>query len=433
MTTKQLIDHIEGEANIYFDIEENKVAFATVAFPHFRGMESILQGKQAMDALVITPRVCGICGHAHLLAATRALESCYTNSGITLQLSQKAQKIREFTVLMEMVQNHFKWFYLTLMPELGKLSDNKLQLFPLKAAYAASVATKALAVFAGQWPHSSYMLPGGITTDPTYIEIMHGINELESVVKFMEKEMLGTGLDAFLSFESCKDFGAIDSDLAKVEKLLIDLGMHTKGMAYDRFVVLGEHRFSKSAKMQQTRAFQVDAHYVDTLKSYSPHEESHAKNALYKQKYYEVGPLARMMSKKVPLVRNMHRRFKDSAYTRVMARIYELGFILRYSLDLLREMRVDEPSYKKPACEFKDLDAEGIGVVEAPRGPLIHKTIIKQGVIQEYKIITPTQWNIGSSTQSNPTPVQKAMIGATKAEAMFIFRTFDVCSVCTTH
>ena len=83
--------------------------------------------------------------------------------------------------------------------------------------------------------------------------------------------------------------------------------------------------------------------------------------------------------------------------------------------------------------DISKITAKGIGVVEAPRGPLLHLTDIKDGVIQEYKIVTPTQFNIGSSTKENPTPVQQAMRGTTKEEALFIFRTFDVCSVCTTH
>ncbi len=92
MITKQLIDQIEGEASVYFDMKNEKVSFSTIAFPHFRGIENILKGKDALDALVITPRVCGICGHAHLLASVRAIEDAYKNAGYEVQLSTKAKK-----------------------------------------------------------------------------------------------------------------------------------------------------------------------------------------------------------------------------------------------------------------------------------------------------------------------------------------------------
>jgi Ni,Fe-hydrogenase I large subunit len=59
---------------------------------------------------------------------------------------------------------------------------------------------------------------------------------------------------------------------------------------------------------------------------------------------------------------------------------------------------------------------------------------LEEGMISRYQIITPTQWNIGSSSKEDPTPAQLAMMGSRSIEeALFIFRTFDVCSVCTTH
>ena len=57
-------------------------------------MEKILEGKNALDALVINPRVCGICGHAHLIATVEAIEDCYED----IEISNKAKIIRELTL-----------------------------------------------------------------------------------------------------------------------------------------------------------------------------------------------------------------------------------------------------------------------------------------------------------------------------------------------
>ncbi|MFT5662147.1 MAG: Ni,Fe-hydrogenase I large subunit [Sulfurimonas sp.] len=432
MTTKQLVDQIEGEASVYFDIVNEKVVFSTIAFPHFRGIENILKGKNALDALVITPRVCGICGHAHLMASVRAIEDAYKNSGHEVELSTKAKNIREFTLVMEIIQNHLKWMYMVLIPELLKLTDSDEENYPLKGAYGASLATKAIALLGGQWPHSSYMVPGGITCDPTYIEILQAQSFLDELIQFFEKESLGVNLENFLGYEICKEFVTGKADISKIEKYLRELGMQDKGLAYDRFIVLGEHLFTKPSKVKQTRSFKVDVKHVSTIESYSPNEKTYARNAMYKDNYYEVGSLSRMMSLENPLIRNVHRRYKDSAYSRVMARIYELAYLMKHSKDLLSTISIDENSYNKPISIDK-ITASGVGVVEAPRGPLIHKVDIENGMIKKYEIITPTQWNIGSSSKNKLTPVQKTMLGHTKAEALFIFRTFDVCSVCTTH
>jgi Ni,Fe-hydrogenase I large subunit len=341
------------------------------------------------------------------MASVRAIEDAYANAGEAIELTQKAKDIRELTL-------------------------SKTPQTPLKGAYAASIATKALASFAGQWPHSSYMIPGGVTCDPTHMERIQAQSYLDELINFFEKESLGVSLEKFLSFESCKDFNNLNSDISKIEKDLIELGMNAKGFSYDRFVVLGEHSFTKPSKLKQTRSFSVDKKYVSVSEAYSPNQKTYAKNASYKNDFYETGPLSRAMATNIPIIKNMHRRFKDSAYSRVMARIFELAYLLKHASSLISSINLSEESLNAPS-PIKTISADGIGIVEAPRGPLVHKISIKNGLIQNYKIITPTQWNIGSSTKSNLTPAQKAMIGVSTKEALFIFRTFDVCSVCTTH
>ncbi len=432
MITKQLINQIEGEATISFDIKDGVVDFATIAFPHFRGIESILKRKDALDALVITPRVCGICGHAHLMATVRAIEDAYKNAGYRVELSKKVEIIREFTLVMEIIQNHFKWIYLTIIPEISKLIKSNQKQTPLKGAYAASIASKAIAIFAGQWPHSSYMIPGGITTDPTNVDILKVESYVDELINFFEKESIGISLETFLSFKSNKNFGGLKSDISFLENNLMNLNMDKKGFAHDRFLVLGKHTFSKPLKIEQTYPTSSDVKYVNITEAYSLNQVSYAKNAQYGDIFYEAGPLSRTISNNLPIVKNIYRRSKDSAYTRVMSRIFELATLLQHAKNLLSKIDISQKSYTQ-CMDISKITAKGIGVVEAPRGPLLHLTDIKDGVIQEYKIVTPTQFNIGSSTKENPTPVQQAMRGTTKEEALFIFRTFDVCSVCTTH
>ncbi len=431
--TKQLIDQIEGEASLYFDMKDDKVDFATIAFPHFRGMENILTGKPALDALVITPRVCGICGHAHLMASVRAIESAYADANKRVELTQKARTIRELTLVLEMIQNHFKWIYLVIMPELTKLTGSERILTPLKGAFAASIATKALASFAGQWPHSSYMLPGGVTCDITHLERIKAESYIDELIVFFEKDCAGIDLDTLLKTKMCSDLGALDSDIGLLERHLRKAKMHEKGFAHDRFIVLGEHRFTRKAKVMQTRRQPVDEKNVNTVAAFNPSEITYAKNASYRNKYYEAGPLARGMASNIPLIKNIHRRYKDSAYSRVMARVYETARLLAHAKTLVGSIDMSEASLITP-LPIEQISGSGVGIVEAPRGPLIHRIEINEGVIGRYEIITPTQWNIGSDKRENPTPAQLAMKGCLSIEeAQFIFRTFDVCSVCTTH
>jgi len=117
----------------------------------------------------------------------------------------------------------------------------------------------------------------------------------------------------------------------------------------------------------------------------------------------------------------------------VFARVHEMALLLEASKRLLGELRLDEPS-----CTFEadpqNATFEGVGIVEAARGSLIHRTTVKEGVIENYEIIVPTQWNLSQGSEAERGVAVEAMVGAhTLEEAAFIFRTFDICSVCTTQ
>jgi uptake hydrogenase large subunit len=433
MMTRALIERIEGEASLYLAMEQGRVARAHIAFPHFRGMEQILEGRKATDAMVIAPRVCGICGHAHLMAAVRAIESAYAAAGKPVVLTEKAAAIRELTLILEMIQNHFKWLYLVILPELAALDGSDREQTPLKGAFAASLATKILALFAGQWPHSSYMLPGGVTCDPTHLERVRAIAMLEELTAFFEKETAGDSLENVLAYESCRSFNALDSDVGRLERALMEAQMHEKGMAHDRFIVLGEHGFTVPSKLNRTRRFKADPELIRTEPAVCFDERTYADNVRYNGLFCEAGPLARAMAGDVTLIKNMHRRYKDSAYTRIMARVHEIALLLDHARTLLQTLPLSQPSFIPPA-KLEQLSAGGVGIVEAPRGPLLHRVTLDAGMIAAYEIITPTQWNLGSAAHDDPAPAQKAMIGCSSIEeAAFVFRSFDVCSVCTTH
>ena len=67
-------------------------------------------------------------------------------------------------------------------------------------------------------------------------------------------------------------------------------------------------------------------------------------------------------------------------------------------------------------------------------GSLVHEIYTKNNMIEKYEIITPTQWNLSNGTRKKPSIIQKAVIGLKDTKiAELIFRSFDICSVCTTH
>jgi Ni,Fe-hydrogenase I large subunit len=420
MKQLHIVEKVEGEAKLHFEFEKNKIKFAEIEFFQTRYIENILQGKPILDALVINPRVCGICGHAHLISTVRAIEDCYES----IQLSDKAKHIRELTLNFEIIQNHFKWLYLTLFPLIGKKQQIK------KVNYTSARLSKAIAVIAGQYPHTSYAIVGGITSKVLYSDMVTIHSLLDDIIEFVQQEVVSVDIERF---HECKDIDNIFSqsgDLKIVLEHLYENSLENIGKSFDRFFVGGEHSYFTQGKALKTR---VARNLNFSAISEEQNSNSFAKNVSYKNSFYEVGALARAMVNKTSLIRDAHRRYQDSIFSRILARVCEISQLLIHSKKLLDMIDIEQPSFIQPQS-LESLSSEGVGSVEAARGSLIHSLKIDKGIIQNYNIITPTQWNLSNGTPQNPSVSQKAMIGLQSIEdAELVFKSFDVCSVCTTH
>ena len=422
MNTIKLIEKIEGEAKLNFNFNESKkIDFVDIEFLSTRNIEQILENKPALDSLVINPRVCGICGHAHLIATVKALEDCYDD----LVITKKAEILRELTLNFEIIQNHFKWFYLTIMPLLG------YKQYPLKAMKPSQIMAKAIATIGGQYPHNSYAIVGGVVCEPTSMDIVKILNYINETIKYFEINLVHANTADFLECDSVDKIFSREGDLPLILNTIKQQSFSNLGKSYDRFIVFGKNSYFSSGKSEATRV--NNKIQIQSIKEFE-NVKSYAKNVQYKDKYYEVGPLSRAMLNKIPLVKDAHRKYKDSLLTRVIARVCEIPQLLHHSKNLLKQLDLSQNSFIKPQLDISKVSGFGQSAVEAARGSLIHKVNLQNGIIKKYDIITPTQWNLSNGTKENPATSQKAMLGLDNINtAELVFKSFDVCSVCTTH
>ena len=444
--TKEIIERIEGEATLELQWAEGKIDFAQIKFFNFRGIEKILEKRPLYDAIAITPRVCGICSHSHALASVLAIEACFKNAGEALVITPKARDIREIILNAEKIHNHIKWYFFTIFSELQKLSHQSFDGNAFKDAIwfeaqkAIMETLKVSAIFSGQWPHGSFAMAGGVTCDPLRSDCITALNTLDTVIAFCEEYLYGMNIDEFLSFHSALQVMSSNVRLKGGIETMIECGFDRIGRSHDRFLALGESfLYEEPSKSIKTTVVGADVKHVQESLEHTFFDSStsgftYSKTALYKKSYFEVGPLARMMIAKDALIRDFHRRFKDSTLTRVVARMSECAHLLRRTRELLLHVELDMPSFIAPKSNVHELFSEGIGIIEAARGTLIHKVDVRYGQIHAYDIITPTVWNLGNGDYHNPSIAQKAIMGLESVEkADFVFKSFDVCSVCTTQ
>ena len=449
MKTVELIERIEGEAKLNFTWKNQKISDVRIDFLNFRGFEYILQGKSPLDALVYTPRICGICGQAHLKATVEVLENIYRSLGEKIEVSLKAELLREIGLNIEIIDSHFKWFYMFILPDIIKLEKDDLGIYtPLKGSRwlesqkVASETIKSLAIIGGQWPHTSYMFPGGIMSDPTRMDLINMQNYLQVAIKFFEKNLINMQLDKYLNFDNFEEINKLGQDLGYFRDLSFKHSLEKYGKSYNKFISLAETSSFKSGKMKQRVIHKLDIHKIQETDEFTfsineEKKEAHtwAKSVTYNGNFFETGPLSRAIISNRKFIKEIHKVFEDSVFTRVMARMDELGFLLFETNKLINKIDLLEPSYIKPKMDLKSVDyAQANSTVEACRGSLFHNVTIEKGKIKSYDVITPTVWNLSNGNKTQKGIAQKAIIGSPNTDiAKIVLRSFDVCSVCTTH
>jgi len=449
--TVEIIERIEGEAKLSCTWKDNLVSDAKIDFLNFRGFEYILEGKSPLDALVYTPRICGICGQAHLKATVDALENIYENINEPLVITNKAKLLREIGLNIEIIDSHIKWFYMFILPDIIKLDSSDLGIYAslkgsrwLESCKTASETIKALAIIGGQWPHTSYMMPGGVVCDPTLLELSSMQNYMDNAIRFFEKAISGVEFDRYLAFDSLNDLNYLGGDLLYFKDLSFKYSLEKYGKSHDRFISLGESSLFESGKIRQRLVSKLD---LSKIKESSEHtflvendnkiqeKSTWSKSVTYDNDFFETGPLARAIISNRKFIKDIYKTYKDSSFTRILSRIDELAHLLQNTKELIKKVDIKEESFIKPKIALKDIDfASGLSVIEACRGSLFHSIEIKDGQIKKYDVITPTVWNLGPEDKTQKGIAQKAIIGTPSIEiARIVLRSFDVCSVCTTH
>jgi Ni,Fe-hydrogenase I large subunit len=135
------VTRIEGHLRIEAEVEGGFVRDAWSSSTMFRGIETILQGRDPRDAWAFAQRICGVCTTVHAIASIRAVENA-----IGAVPPPNARILRELIMAAQMVQDHVVHFY-----HLHALDWVDI----VSALSADPEQTAALAQSISEWPLSS--------------------------------------------------------------------------------------------------------------------------------------------------------------------------------------------------------------------------------------------------------------------------------------
>ena len=127
MAVKELnispVGRVEGDLDVKVYIDNGKVTRAHTQAAMFRGFVKIMAGKEPQSGLIVTPRICGICGGSHLYCASSALDTAWGT-----KLPPNALLLRAIGQATETIQSIPRWFYAIFATDLAnkKYADKPL-------------------------------------------------------------------------------------------------------------------------------------------------------------------------------------------------------------------------------------------------------------------------------------------------------------------
>jgi F420-non-reducing hydrogenase large subunit len=117
-----------------------------------------------------------------------------------------------------------------------------------------------------------------------------------------------------------------------------------------------------------------------------------------------------------------------------MCRGIELVYAIERAIEILNQPLSEGPA----ALPYKPSDGEGYGLVEAPRGPLIHHYVIENGLVKKAEFIIPTVHNLMAIERALMVAANRYInserINLELDRAVGrVVRAFDPCIACATH
>ncbi|MGQ9844766.1 MAG: Ni/Fe hydrogenase subunit alpha [Caldisericia bacterium] len=440
------VTRIEGHARVTIYLnDEGQVDEAYLHIDQFRGFEKFSEGRYFAEMPIITPRICGICPVSHHLASAKA-----TDEIIGVDIPRPAKLLRELIHMGQIIQSHSMHFFELAGPDLilGWDADPRIrnvvgliQANPelaLKAVKLRKFGQRVIELVAGRRIHPTFAIPGGVNQalDPkAREEILSGIDEMISYIK----EGISIATDWLeKNKEECERFATFKSGYMGLVKDDGSLEL------YD-----GKIRF-----MDKDGNVVNDFVDKDYLKYIGERVEdwSYLKFPFYKpfgwpEGVYRVGPLGRLNASDListPIANEYMKEFKKinngkpvegSLYFHY-ARLIETI----YGLERAREILEDKDCLSTDVLAIgKPTNHEGIGVIEAPRGTLIHHYWVdEKGTIEKVNLIVATGHNNWAMSKSVESVAKGFIDGKNLKEGMLnrvegAIRCYDPCLSCSTH
>ncbi len=445
-----------GKIDIFLD-DAGEVERAFFQVPELRGFETFCIGRPAEEMPRITQRICGVCPTSHHMAATKCLDDLWK-----LEPPPPAKKIRELIYSAFMVEDHYLHFFFlggpdfVVGPTAPAAQRNILGVIDRVGMEAAGKVIRVrrecrqiIETIAGKVIHPVFGLPGGVS---------RGIDEQQrteflATARFaMEFGQFALELfdDVVLKNEKYVDLVCGDIYSHKTYYMgLVD--EFNKVNFYDgqlRVVTPAGEEFAKFPVREYRE------HIAEHVEPWSYVTFPYLKNVGWKgfvdgpdSGVFRVAPLARLNAADgmaTPLAQAAYERMFDVLGGKPVhatlafhwARLIEALYAAERMEELLQDFDITSDDIRKVPTATPE---EGVGVVEAPRGTLIHNYWSDEdGILTKVNLIVATNHNAAPIAMSVEKAARGMIHGGEVSEGLLntvemAFRAYDPCFACATH
>jgi NAD-reducing hydrogenase large subunit len=449
------VTRVEGHGRVTVQLDDQgNVGKARFHIVEFRGFERFVQGHPYWEAPLLVQRLCGICPVSHHLAAAKAIDQIY---GVDPEdLHPTASKIRRLLHYAQVFQSHALHFFYLASPDLLFGLDA-----PVEKRHVGAVALEhedlarkgiqmrqfgqeLIKALAGKRIHGICAIPGGVhkTFEPEerdYFLAENGKPSIDTMIEWSQEVV-----DFIKAYH--------DSHFKWLDSFASFPSGHLGLVADDGAMELYDGRMRAIDSSGQITL--DDVHSDDYLKYFGEGVEkwSYMKFPFLRHigrqtGWNRVGPLARLNvcdRISTPLADAELREFR--AYTNGQpnnhtmhshwARLIEILHCAELIKDLLNDPTIlDEVDRAKV-----NRRPEGVGIIEAPRGTLIHHyQVDEKGSITKCNLIVSTTHNNDAMNRAvqwvaqNVLDQQQDITEGMLNQVEVAIRAFDPCLSCATH
>ena len=450
MATKKItiepVTRIEGHAKVTIHMkEDNTVEHAYMHVNEFRGFEKFCEGRLYFEMPQITARICGICPVSHHLAAAKA------GDALTGQTPPRpANLLRELMHMGQIIQSHGMHFFELSGPDLllgfdenpetrnivGLINANPE--LTVKAVQLRKFGQEIVKTLGGRRIHPVFAIPGGVNKALTQQERDEILKNSDSAI-----DTLRIGLQII------KDWA--ERNMEDINKFAVFptgyFGLTTPQNGLELYD--GDVRLISREGVELERFPGAD--YLEYIQE---HVEpwSYLKFPFYKKLgypdgVYRVGPLGRLnLAEKIdtPLANDELKIFKslnngkpvENTLYYHYARLIECLFAIERVSVLCDDPDILSTDILNTRQDFK---GRGVGIIEAPRGTLIHDyTADEHGKLLKVNLIVSTGHNNWAMSEAVDSVAKTYVIGPVVQEGMLnrveaAIRAYDPCLSCSTH